>query len=447
MTDDTTPDSARQPNDQQAERIVLGCMMLDRDAADAAVDLIHSSADFYQPIHSAIYAAITVAWAANEPTDPTVIAAHLARTGDLGKLPGGAVYLAEIIESVPVSMNVGWYAHRIAECATRRRLIAAGLRIVQQASHPGTDITDLADQAQQSIHLATTGRDPIAAVMLGDIIDQWADDLFSGRRPEGCVSTGLTDLDRLVGGHHPGQLIIVGARPGVGKTVLTMDFIRAAARCAHRQGIPSMIFTLEMSREEIVGRIVSAECGINLTAITNRTCTGSDRQRFDDQIARLRETPIIIDDTPNMTLASVRSAARRAVQQHRVGLIAVDYLQLMSGVGRSESRQQDVADISRGLKLLAKELRIPVIACSQLNRSSEARSDKRPALSDLRDSGAVEQDADVVLLLHRDDYHDKESPRAGEIDIIVAKNRFGPQDTITCIAQLDRARIVSVARI
>jgi replicative DNA helicase len=443
MTTDRT-----QPHDEQAERITLGCMMTTPGHADAAIDIIQSSADFHSPNHSAIYAAIVAALAANEPTDPTVVYSYLQRSGDatiISKSRDCAVYLAELCESVPITAGVGWYARRVVELATRRRIIAAGLRIVQRASNFEVDIDSIVNDAQCSIHLATTGRDPGSAVRLGDVIDQYVDDLFGGQRPQGCVSTGLTDLDAILGGHHPGQLIVVGARPGVGKTVLTMDFIRAAASVANKNGVPSMIFTLEMSKEEIIGRIVSAECRVDLTRITNRTCDDHDRRKVEARIERLRQTPIIIDDTPNMTLAGIRSASRRAVQKQGVGLIAVDYLQLMTGAKRSESRQQDVADISRGLKLLARELEIPVIACSQLNRSSESRSDKRPAMSDLRESGAVEQDADVVLLLHREDYHDKESPRAGEVDIIVAKNRFGPMDTVTCSAQLHNARIVDMA--
>ena len=281
--------------------------------------------------------------------------------------------------------------------------------------------------------------------MLGDVIDEVIEDVISGKRPQGCVSTGIIDLDRLTGGLHPGRVTVVAGRPGMGKTILGIDFARAAAVSAHHDAIPSIIFTLEMTYQEIVHRILSAESGAAFHNITNRTLNADDCRRIEHVRSRLRRTPILIDDTPNMTISAIRTAARKAVQHHSVGLVVVDYMQLMSSPKRSEGRQQEISDISRGLKLMAKELRVPVIACSQLNRTSEGRADKRPALSDLRESGSIEQDADVVILLHRDDYYDKESSRTGEIDLIIAKNRFGPQDTVTCAAQLHKARIVDMA--
>lgn len=436
-------DFNRQPHDDQAERVVLGAMMLNAAAADEVIETINNSADFYKPTHSGIYAAITAALAAGEPSDPTVIATYLARAGELGKLPGGAAYLHTLITEVPLTANAGWYARRVADQAARRRVIETGIRIAQRAADPNVEVEDLLDDAQRDIHLATTGRES-SVVRFGDIVDDAIEAILSGQKPKGCVSTGLADLDSVLGGHHAGQLTIVGARPGMGKTVLALDFIRAAAASAHQANIPSLIFSLEMSQEEIVGRVLAAECGVNLTNITNRSLTETERSRFEVRRERLRHIPIFIDDSSNLTIASLRATARRAVQKHHVGLIAVDYLQLMGAGRRSESRQQDVAEISRGLKLMARELQVPVIACSQLNRGSESRTDRRPQLSDLRETGAIEQDADVVLLLHREDYYDKESPRAGEIDVIIAKNRFGPQDTVSAVAQLDFARIVNI---
>ena len=445
-----TPDADQyHPHDLGAERIVLGAMMLTAEVVGEVCEIL-TTADYYQPVHARIHAAILGLAADGNPTDPTAVLATMDQAGDLPKLAqvGGPTYLVSLVQAVPVALQGAWYARQVADHATRRRIIAAGMRVVSRAILPGMGIADLVDQAQATIHAATTSHVGGTGNMveLADIVDDVIDDLMSGEPPAGLVSTGLGDLDMVLGGFHPGQLIVIGARPGMGKTVAALDFVRRTAEGAHNNGIPSLIFTLEMSQREIVGRIIAATCEVGLTGITNRRLSPEDRRKIEAKREQLRRTPIIIDDTPNMTVGQIRSTARRAAQRRSVGLIAVDYLQLMTATTNSGQRHQDVAEMSRGLKLLAKELNIPVIACSQLNRSSESRSDRRPQLADLRESGSIEQDADVVLLLHRDDYHDKESGRSGEIDIIVAKNRFGPQETVTCAAQLDKARIVSMGR-
>jgi replicative DNA helicase len=256
------------------------------------------------------------------------------------------------------------------------------------------------------------------------------------------VPTGFTDLDRLLNGLHPGQLIIVAGRPGLGKSTAGMDFVRSASV---RNNLASAIFSLEMSKVEIVTRLLSAEARVPLQVLRSGRLSDDDWTRLARRMGEISEAPLFVDDTPNMTLMEIRAKARRLRQRNDLRLIVVDYLQLMTSPKRTESRQQEVAELSRGLKLLAKEVECPVVAVSQLNRGPEQRNDKRPQLSDLRESGSIEQDADVVILLHRDDYYDKESPRAGEADFIVAKHRNGPTDTITVAAQLHLSRFVDMA--
>ena len=257
------------------------------------------------------------------------------------------------------------------------------------------------------------------------------------------VPTGFTDLDRLLNGLHAGQLIIVAGRPGLGK-VDRGDGLRPVRR---RSGttMASAIFSLEMSKVEIVMRLLSAEARVPLHVLRSGQLSDDDWTKLARRMGEISEAPLFVDDTPNMNLMEIRAKARRLKQRNDLKLIVVDYLQLMTSPKRTESRQQEVAELSRGLKLLAKEVECPVIAVSQLNRGPEQRTDKRPQLSDLRESGSIEQDADVVILLHRDDYYDKESPRAGEADFIVAKHRNGPTDTMTVAAQLHLSRFVDMA--
>ena len=257
------------------------------------------------------------------------------------------------------------------------------------------------------------------------------------------MPTGFTDLDLLTNGLHPGQMIVVAARPAVGKSTLGLDIARSASI---RNGMTSVIFSLEMSRNEISMRMLSAESQVPLQNMRKGTMRDEDWTRLARTMGRVSEAPLFIDDSPNMSLMEIRAKCRRLKQRHDLKLVVIDYLQLMSSGKRVESRQQEVSEFSRAIKLLAKELEVPVIAISQLNRGSEARTDKKPQMSDLRESGSIEQDADVVVLLHREDMYEKESARAGEADIIVAKHRNGPTDTIVVAFQGHYARFFDMAQ-
>jgi replicative DNA helicase len=435
------------PQDVAAEQCVLGGMLLSKDAIADVVEIVKTH-DFYQPKHSIIFDAIIDMYGRGEPADLITIGSALVDSGEIGRI-GGAPYLHTLVSSVPTAANAAYYARIVADRAVLRRLIEAGTRITQlgygAANGAGRDIDDVVDLAQQAVYDVTERRVSEDFAALNELLQPTLDEIEAIGANGGVmtgVPTGFTDLDRLLNGLHSGQLIIVAGRPGLGKSTVAMDFARS---CSIKNQMASIIFSLEMSKVEIVMRLLSAEARVPLHTLRSGQLSDDDWTKLARRMGEVSEAPLFCDDTPNMTLMEIRAKARRLKQRHDVKLIVVDYLQLMSSPKRVESRQQEVAELSRGLKLLAKEVECPVIAVSQLNRGPEQRTDKRPQLSDLRESGSIEQDADVVLLLHREDYYDKESPRAGEADIIVAKHRNGPTDTITVAAQLHLSRFADMA--
>jgi replicative DNA helicase len=436
------------PHDHEAEQAALGAMMLSVDVLDAISEIV-SGPDFYRHAHETIFNAITKLRDLSEPADIRTVGAVLAESGDLQRV-GGVLALHACIESVPTVATGTYYARIVADRAMSRRLVEAGQRIMQLGlksgglSGAGVDLSSAVELSQEAVFAITNrGADDFAT--LGDMLQPTLDDIEkaagSGDDVMG-VPTGFLDLDRLLNGLHPGQLIIVAGRPGLGKSTVSMDIARHAA-IRHKQA--SAIFSLEMSKVEMVMRLLSAEARVPLHVLRSGHLTDDDWSRMAKRMGEIGEAPIFVDDTPAMNLADIRAKARRLKQRHNLKLLVVDYLQLMTSAKRTESRQQEVSDLSRGLKLLAKEIECPVIAVSQLNRGPEQRTDKRPQMSDLRESGSIEQDADVVILLHRDDYYDKESARSGEADFIVAKHRNGPTDTITVAAQLHLSRFVDMA--
>ncbi|MGA8117152.1 MAG: replicative DNA helicase [Actinocatenispora sp.] len=435
------------PQDVAAEQCVLGGMLLSKDAIADVVEILKTN-DFYQPKHGIIFDAILDLYSRGEPADLITVASALVDSGDHNRV-GGATYLHTLVSSVPTAANAAYYARIVADRAVLRRLIEAGTRVTQlgygAAGAGGRDVDDVVDLAQQAVYDVTERRVSEDFAALNELLQPTLDEIEAIGANGGMmtgVPTGFTDLDRLLNGLHAGQLIIVAGRPGLGKSTVAMDFARS---CSIKNAMSSAIFSLEMSKVEIVMRLLSAEARVPLHTLRSGQLSDDDWTKLARRMGEISEAPLFCDDTPNMNLMEIRAKARRLKQRHDIKLIVVDYLQLMSSPKRVESRQQEVAELSRGLKLLAKEVDCPVIAVSQLNRGPEQRTDKRPQLSDLRESGSIEQDADVVLLLHREDYYDKESPRAGEADFIVAKHRNGPTDTITVAAQLHLSRFVDMA--
>lgn len=435
------------PQDVAAEQCVLGGMLLSKDAIADVVEILKTN-DFYRPVHATIFDTILDIYGRGEPADSITVAAALADSGDLVRI-GGAPYLHTLIASVPTAANAAYYARIVSERAVLRRLVEAGTKIVQlgygTANGGSRDVDDIVDLAQQAVYDVTERRVSEDFAVLADMLQPTLDEIEAVGAQGGVmtgVPTGFSDLDRLLNGLHAGQLIIVAGRPGLGKSTASMDFARNAAIRANQA---AAIFSLEMSKVEIVMRLLSAEARVPLHVLRSGQLSDDDWTKLARCMGEISEAPLFVDDTPSMNLMEIRAKARRLKQRHDLKMIVVDYLQLMTSPKRTESRQQEVADLSRGLKLLAKEVECPVIAVSQLNRGPEQRTDKRPQLSDLRESGSIEQDADVVILLHRDDYYDKESPRAGEADFIVAKHRNGPTDTVTVAAQLHLSRFVDMA--
>ncbi len=433
------------PHDIPAEQCVLGGMMLSKDAISDVLEVIKST-DHYRPAHQIVHETILDLYGRGEPADPITVAAELTKRGDIAKV-GGAPYLHTLIASVPTAANAGYYARIVRERAILRRLVEVGTRIVQLGYAGDADADELVDRAQAEVYGVTERRGSDDYLPLSEIMTEALVEIESIGSRNGTmtgVPTGFADLDALTNGLHAGQMIVIAARPALGKSTMALDLARAASI---KHGLTSVIFSLEMSRNEITMRLLSAEARVSLQAMRTGQMNEDDWAKLARRMSEVAHAPMFIDDSPNMSMMEIRAKCRRLKQQHDLRLVIIDYLQLMSSPKRVENRQQEVSELSRSLKLLAKELNVPVIAVAQLNRGPEQRTDKRPMLSDLRESGSIEQDADVVILLHREDAYERESPRAGEADFIVAKHRNGPTTTVTVAFQGHYSRFVDMARI
>lgn len=432
------------PQALDAEESVLGSMLLSKDAIGEIAEILKGM-DFYRPQHETIFDVVMDLYARGEPADPITVTAELGRKGDLKRV-GGAAYVHSLTGAVPTTANATHYARIVREKAQLRRLVSAGTRIVQLGySEDGGDVDEILNAAQAEVHAVAENRSKEDYVSFADMSDDIISELEFIAKNKGKltgVPSGFSDLDHLTQGLHPGQMIIVAARPAMGKSTFALDVCRSAAI---HHGITSAMFSLEMSRSEIAMRLLSAETGVFLSKMRSGEMSAQDWSQVTKSVSQVSQAPLYIDDSPNMSMLEIRSKCRRLKQQHNLGLVVLDYLQLMSSGKRVESRQQEVSEFSRSLKLLAKELEVPVIAVAQLNRGPEQRSDRRPMLADLRESGSLEQDADVVLLLNRPDYYDEED-RPGEADIIVAKHRNGPTATIPVVFQGAQARFGNLAR-
>ena len=591
-TDAPSEDYGRQPpQDLAAEQSVLGGMLLSKDAIADVLEKLRPS-DFYRPAHQNVYDAILDLYGRGEPADAVTVAAELDRRGLLRRI-GGAPYLHTLISTVPTAANAGYYAGIVAEKALLRRLVEAGTRVVQYgyAGAEGADVAEVVDRAQAEMYEVTDRRLSEDFVPLEDLLQPTMDEIDAIASNGGLargVPTGFTELDEVTNGLHPGQMIILAARPGVGKALaldtrlptptgwttmgdvsiddellgadgrptrvvaatevmlgrpcyevefsdgtvivadaehqwptgygirtttqlrcgldiiaasgsiarygersgattlmapvlqlkavrrvgsvpvrcvevdnaahlylagrgmipthnstLGLDFMRS---CSIKHRMASVIFSLEMSKSEIVMRLLSAEAKIKLADMRSGRMSDDDWTRLARRMSEISEAPLYIDDSPNLTMMEIRAKARRLRQRADLRMIVVDYLQLMTSGKRVESRQVEVSEFSRHLKLLAKELEVPVIAISQLNRGPEQRTDKKPMLSDLRESGSLEQDADMVILLNRPDAFERDDPRGGEADLILAKHRNGPTKTVTVAHQLHLSRFANMAR-
>lgn len=446
MTDPQADFERVPPHDRAAEQSVLGAMLLSKNAIGDAIDSLRSPADFYFANHQTIYATILDLYGRNEPADPITLAAELGKTGDLERV-GGATYLHHLVQQTPTAAHGEHYAGIVRDLAEFRNIGTAGVQITELGYQAKGDIDQAKESAAAALESALTTREETVGDFIGARLEEYLDAL-EGRRNRGeirGVPTGFSDLDQLTDGLHPGQMVIVAGRPAMGKSTLALDFARVASIKHSHQ---TMFFSLEMSREELNDRVLSAEARVGLHHLRSGNVTDEDWTRIARRIPDVSAAPLFIDDTPGQTLASIKAKCRRHQQRHGLDLVVIDYLQLL-GTGtsrRHDNRQQEVSELSRGIKLLAKELGVPVVILAQLNRGPEQRQDKKPVLSDLRESGSLEQDADVVVLVHREDAYDRESPRSGEVDLMVVKHRNGPLATITVAAQLHYSRFVDMAQ-
>ncbi len=415
------------PNSVQAEQAILGGLMLDSSAWDRVADLVGED-DFYRPDHRLIFAAIRSLSNSRQPCDAITISEYLTSRNEL-KQAGGLGYLGTLVKDTPSAANVADYAKIIRERALLRDLIQTGNDIAASAFHTeGRPISELVDAAERAVfQIAERGqRRGSGFVQLKDVLQATTDRLDLLHQAEGDitgVATGFNKFDEMTAGLQPGDLIIVAGRPSMGKTSLAINI---AENAALGQGVGTGIFSMEMSVEQLAFRMISSLGQIDQTRLRNGRFSDSDWPRITGATQQMAQAPIFIDDTPALTPTEIRARARRLDREHGLGLIIIDYLQLMSVSGTTENRATEISEISRSLKALARELKLPIIALSQLNRSVEQRTDKIPVMSDLRESGAIEQDADLIVFIYREEVYEKDTPRKGTADIIIAKQRNGP---------------------
>ena len=416
------------PSSVPAEQALLGGLMLDNSAWDKVADLV-TEADFYRPDHRLVFAAIRVLSERRQPFDAVTISEHLESRAEIADA-GGLGYLGSLVRDTPSAANVADYARIIRDRALLRELIESGNNIVGSAFHTeGRPAAELVDEAERRIlEIAQRGqRQGSGFVHLRDVLGQTIDRLDMLHQAGGSITgvpTGFTKFDQLTAGLQKGDLIVVAGRPSMGKTTLALN---VAENAALGSKLPVAVFSMEMSVDQLALRLISSLGRVDQAHLRNGRFGDDEWPRINGAIRQMAEARLFVDDTPALTPTEVRSRARRLQREHGLELIVVDYLQLMRVAGAApDNRTAEISEISRSLKALARELRVPVIALSQLNRSVESRGDKKPVMSDLRESGAIEQDADVIVMLYRDEVYNQNTPRKGIADIIIAKQRNGP---------------------
>jgi replicative DNA helicase len=431
------------PQNVEAEASLIGSLLIDKDAIIKVADIVGLD-DFYVTKNSQIFESILGLFEHREPIDVVTLADSLEKKGHLESI-GGASYLTELVNSVPSSAHVAQYAHIVADKATLRRLIEAASSINSMAYGEGGALDSVLDEAEQALFAVSQKHlkqnfTPIQEVLTSSF--ERLDTLHKDKNALRGVPTGYRELDNLLAGLQNSDLIILAARPSMGKTSFALNI---AQHVATKEGIPVGIFSLEMSKEQLIDRLLSSEAGIDSWKLRTGNLEDSDFEKINKAMGTLSESPIYIDDSAMANVMEMRTKARRLQSENDLGLIVIDYLQLMSGRSSGgDNRVQEISEISRGLKGLARELNVPVIALSQLSRSVEMRSPKIPQLSDLRESGSIEQDADVVMFIYREDYYEKESERKGMADLLIKKHRNGPTGEVELFFQPEQMLFKSV---
>ncbi len=418
------------PQNIEAEKSVIGSMLVEKEAIGKGIEVLGNEEPFYKEAHKKIYSAIIDLFMKNEPVDLVTITEELRRKGDLEAI-GGAAYLTELINSVPTAANVEYYAKIVLEKSILRGLINACDKIKNLSFESTEEVDRVVDSAEKIIFSVTQEKIRQDFVLLKHIIKdsfQAIEELYAKKEHVTGIPTGYNEFDLKTSGLHGSELIIIAGRPSMGKTSFALGI---AHKAGVEEKIPVAIFSLEMSRDQLVQRMLCSEARVDAQKVRTGYLSESDWPKLTIAAGRLAEAPIFIDDTPAISVWEVRAKARRLKAEHNIGLIIIDYLQLMSGSGRIENRQQEISEISRSLKSLARELNIPVIAMSQLSRAAEQRESHKPQLSDLRESGAIEQDADLVAFIFREEYYEPDNPDVrGIAEINIGKQRNGPTGTM-----------------
>ena len=444
MNNEKTSTERIPPQDLDAERSLLGAILMSEEKL-ADVTTIVRPKDFYDERHQHIYNAMWSLYERRRPVDLLTIKAEL-KAKKLTEKAGGSAYLSELSGYVPTAAHATAYAEIVAAAAVRRRLITAAADINEQAYDQGHDINEIIGNAEKTLFDVSQQNVKSEVYAISDLLSETFDRLEELNENKGALAglkTGFPDLDRITAGLHRSDLVILAARPAMGKTALALNIARNVAQINNKA---VLIFSLEMGREQLINRMLSDASGVNSFKLETGGFVDDDFSKISEALSDLSQVPIYIDDTPGLTVMEMRTKAQRVAHEQELGLIVVDYLQLMSGNSKRamDNRVQEISEISRGLKLIARELNIPVIALSQLSRSVESRDPKIPMLSDLRESGSIEQDADIVMFLYREDYYDPETERQHITDLIIAKHRRGACGKVELYFDSERVRFMSL---
>lgn len=419
------------PNSLEAEQSVLGAMLLDKEAISVATEFV-SGEDFYREAHKEIFEAVVELFDKGQPVDLITLPEKLKVRNTLEAV-GGITYLTNLMNIVPSTHNVGNYAKIIEEKSLLRKLIKASNEIMSKSYEGPGDISAVLEGAEKAIFDISLNRSNQGFVHIKNILNSNFDkieELYLNKGKITGVSTGFTDLDEILSGLQKSDLVLVAARPSMGKTSFILNMVQQSGI---RDKVATAIFSLEMSKEQLTQRIICAEALIDSHKLRIGDITEDEWVKLARAMGPLSEAPIYIDDTPAISMSEMRAKCRKLKIEHNLGLVLIDYLQLMSGNGKYDSRQQEISDISRALKGMAKELGVPVVACAQLSRAPELRADHRPIMSDLRESGAIEQDADVIMFLYRDEYYHADTEKKNIAEVIISKQRNGPTGTIELV--------------
>jgi replicative DNA helicase len=417
-----------EPSDIIAEQAVLGSMLVDKDAVISAIEILKST-DFYREDHKEIYEAMMELYGTGSHIDMITLKEQLSLRGTLEKV-GNIDYIASLIDNVPTTSNIESYVRIVEEKSTIRQLIKAANDILKMGYSQTEEVDNIIEQTEKRIFDVIQSRNSRGYSSIKEILITTFDmieKMYQNKNKVSGIESGFVDLDAKISGLNPSDLIIVAARPAMGKSAFVLNIANYVASSTKT---PVLVFSLEMSKEQMVNRILCSESEIDSMKLRNADLSSEDWLKLGKASGKLAEVPLYIDDTPGLSAAELRAKCRKAKLEKNIGLIIIDYMQLMESKAKSQSRQQEISEISRSLKILAKELSVPVIALSQLSRAAEQRTDHRPMLSDLRESGSIEQDADIVLFLHREDYYNPDTEDKNVAEIIISKNRNGATGTV-----------------